>query len=131
MTRYVVLPGWAAAVVAYLFWEHVMAAGSVVYDAIAAALLWWYFIRLTKHARLERVSYGARWVVGLLVVAKLTFASNIHLGFNEPAFWIILGAFAATGIGASLYLVLIRYAIKRLLEPWTPTAAGGTACESP
>jgi len=129
LTRYAMLPGWAAMGAAYLFWDE-MAAGSVVYDTIAAALLWWYLIRFTKYARLERVSYGARWVVGLLVAAKLTFASNIDLGFNQPAFWIILGAFAGSGLGASLYLLWIRHAIKRLLDP-PPTAAGGTACGSP
>jgi hypothetical protein len=131
LTRYAMIPTCAAAGAAYLFWDDAMMAGSVVYDAVAAALLWWYLIRLTKHVRLEGVSYAARWVLGLLFVAKVTFASNLGLAFSEPMFWVVLGAFAATGLGASLYLLLIRHATRRLLESRPPTAADGTACGSP
>ena len=130
-TRYVTFGGWLAACAAFFQWEDVMAAASLGYDAVAAALLWAYLIRLTKHAGLERLSAAAWWVGGMLVAAKLVFASNIDLGFHELMFWIVIDTFAAAGLIASLFLIFVRRAANRPLLPYVPTAAGGTACGSP
>ncbi len=116
-TRYVAVVGWAAICLSYLWWEDVMVVGSVLYDAVAAALLWTHLARLVRHAGLHRLSILTWSIGGTLVTSKLMFAANMNLGFDEPVFWVVIVAFALAGVIASLFLFVLRRSMIRLLVP--------------
>jgi hypothetical protein len=117
LARYVTAVGYVV-ICATGLWEDASAVAYIVYDDVAAALLWAYLALVATRARLSGHAVAAWVMVAAVLATRGVFAANVNRGFNETVFWVALGVYAVGGVTATTFLLALRRALlRRLLVP--------------